>query len=300
MEERMKIKYYKFTLIIIVLSIIILSACAPKAPIIGNIQFLDTIPDPIMVGHTIRFGVEVENPDNLDLSFTWRCSTGGTFNPVIGEKSTHFTVPDSPGNHLVTLEIDVLNKRLKGFPVSRELQIPVKAPPAPFNVESEYIPSGYMGDGETYGEASVKITDAVSGGQPCLSIEYIPKSTGWAGVYWLKGASFDRIKGAKDLTGYKKITWMAKAADSRDAFVQFKVGGIDNPGLPFKDSCEAATRFIGLTTMWQKYEINLIGQDLSSVVGGFCWIAKGESHPKGLKFYLKDIYFQYEGTENDG
>jgi len=43
----------------------------------------------------------------------------------------------------------------------------------------------------------------------------------------------------------------------------------------------------------KKYEIDLEGSDLSSVIGGFCWVASKDfnSHPT-IVFYFDDIYFE--------
>jgi len=49
-----------------------------------------------------------------------------------------------------------------------------------------------------------------------------------------------------------------------------------------------------LDTQWKKYSINLAGQDLSYVSGGFCWVTNSRLNPSGAVFYLDDIRFEYE------
>ena len=41
---------------------------------------------------------------------------------------------------------------------------------------------------------------------------------------------------------------------------------------PYKDSFAATTGPVRLTTLWRRYEMNLRGQNLTSVIGAFAWI----------------------------
>jgi hypothetical protein len=71
--------------------------------------------------------------------------------------------------------------------------------------------------------------------------------------------------------------------------VEFKAGGIDAPGKPYRDSFEKSLGTVRLDTQWTRYELDLTGEDLSSVIGGFCWVATARSNPNGLTFYIDSI-----------
>ncbi|MCP4407895.1 MAG: hypothetical protein GY807_09070, partial [Gammaproteobacteria bacterium] len=47
---------------------------------------------------------------------------------------------------------------------------------------------------------------------------------------------------------------------------------------------------------WQQYTINLSGQDLSHVIGGFGWSTNQCANPAGATFYLDNIFFEYDPT----
>ena len=74
--------------------------------------------------------------------------------------------------------------------------------------------------------------------------------------------------------------------------VEFKAGGIDAPRTEHKDSFVATTSGVTLGKEWKQYTLNLASQDLTSVIGGFCWIAWGHANPDGLTFYLDDIRYE--------
>ena len=88
------------------------------------------------------------------------------------------------------------------------------------------------------------------------------------------------------------MTFWARGENGGEV-VEFKAGGIDGPSTKHKDSFVVTTGAITLGAEWRQYTLNLAGQDLSSVIGGFCWIASKNRNPDGLIFYLDDI--QYEG-----
>ena len=70
---------------------------------------------------------------------------------------------------------------------------------------------------------------------------------------------------------------------------EFKVGGIAGD---FADSGTAATGPITLAKEWKEYSIDLDGQELSSIAGGFCWTMARDNNPDGAVFYLDDIRFE--------
>lgn len=74
--------------------------------------------------------------------------------------------------------------------------------------------------------------------------------------------------------------------------VEFKAGGINSGGKKFRDSFEASQRFFVLSQEWREYEISLRGRNLSSVIGGFAWVATADANPGGLVFYLAHISYE--------
>ena len=74
--------------------------------------------------------------------------------------------------------------------------------------------------------------------------------------------------------------------------VEFKAGGIDAPGKPYRDSFEKSVGTVRLNHQWTRYELDLTNHNLSSVIGGFCWVAKAGQNPNGLTFYIDSITYE--------
>jgi hypothetical protein len=169
--------------------------------------------------------------------------------------------------------------------------------PQPFDVLSMFIPSGWMGDGEQgtiYIKFFKKYTQEYHSKPDCVKITYTPGPTGWAGIYWQNqpnnwgdkpGTNFQK-------KGYKRITFWAKGENGSE-IVEFKAGGIEASGKRYKDSFEVSTGKITLEKKWKQYTLDLEGEDLSSVIGGFCWVASNSSNPDGLTFYIDDVYYDF-------
>ncbi len=167
----------------------------------------------------------------------------------------------------------------------------------PFDVLSRFIPAGWMGDGEM-GATYIQFFDGWRKGPHsvpvCVKVTYTPGPKGWAGIYWQNKPNNWGDNPGKNLKkyGYSKITFWAKGEKSGE-IVEFKAGGINAPGKISRDSFEVSTGKIVLEKEWKHYTIDLEGEDLSSVIGGFCWVASRSSNPDGLTFYLDDIYYEF-------
>ncbi len=85
------------------------------------------------------------------------------------------------------------------------------------------------------------------------------------------------------------MTFWAKG-ETGNEIVEFKTGGIQ--GQKYEDSFVKSLGRIKLSQSWKQYDIDITDQDLSSVIGAFVWVASKDTNPKGLTFYLKDIYFE--------
>jgi hypothetical protein len=190
---------------------------------------------------------------------------------------------------------EVVIEELEEKPAARVTSAGFKA----FNVYTDkrspnnhFIPSGWMGD---YGD--IKFNDMwmenSHSGTTCVRIEYTPRRSqgaGWIGIYWQNPANnWGSKKAGFDLTGAKKLTFWAKGEKGAEVIAEFKMGGISGE---FSDSAAAGIGPAMLTQEWKKYEIDLSGQDLSHVIGGFCFSASGDDNPEGFVFYLDDIVYE--------
>jgi hypothetical protein len=167
----------------------------------------------------------------------------------------------------------------------------------PFDILSIFYPAGWMGDGET-GTRYINFHEGWKNDPhsvpTCVKITYNPGPKGWAGIYWQNkpnswgdkpGANFQKM-------GYKKLTFWARGEKGGEV-VEFKAGGINAPGKIYRDSFDVSTGRIVLEKEWKQYTIDLEDEDLSSVIGGFCWVAARSSNPEGLTFYIDDVYYDF-------
>lgn len=173
---------------------------------------------------------------------------------------------------------------------------PTLAPPATFPVytdalqNTDYVPSGYMGD-----TGDITLNDCwprdPHSGLTSIKVHYTPAgSNGWAGVYWQSpqdnwGA--DR-HGGHNLQGFHKLTFFARG-NSGGERITFFSGGITGR---YGDTAAKHAITVDLTTGWHKYTIDLAGADLHRVVGAFGWAASATDNPNGATFYLDDIQFE--------
>jgi len=184
---------------------------------------------------------------------------------------------------------------------------------APFSVYSEvfspentcspqnysFYPTGWMGDlaGCTEDPSDVldyACTESPYAGDTCIRITYSPASEGgegWAGIYWQYP-----MNNWGDYPGYNiskatKLAFWARGKNGGEK-AQFKTGGINSSGKPYSDSFgPVSTGIINLTKKWKKYTINLSEQNLSMVIGGFCWTTNQSQNPDGCTIYLDEISF---------
>jgi len=172
----------------------------------------------------------------------------------------------------------------------------------PVDVIANFVFSGFMGDGENLGDKAINLNDSCTENPHsppyCVKIIYrnLPSSIGWVGVYAqynVKGQGNWGDQPGRNLSGYNRLVFYARG-DKGGESVEFKAGGIDAPGKPYKDSFEYSIGTIKLEKEWKRYEMDLSKEDLSSVIGGFCWVATTRSNPDGLTFYLDSITYEKE------
>lgn len=160
----------------------------------------------------------------------------------------------------------------------------------PFYLDTQFIPSGWMGDGKqgtTYVSLSSVSVDFNGTGKVVTKFEYRPGPEGWAGVYWQYPDGNWGDEPGKSLIGAKEITFWARG-ENGDEIVEFKAGGIS--GKQYEDTLDVSLGKIQLSTDWQKYVINLSDQDLSNVVGAFaCNIVASDNGSQNVTIYIADL-----------
>lgn len=160
---------------------------------------------------------------------------------------------------------------------------------------NRFTPSGYMPTGECLMIDDGWVTDCQEGAS-CIKIEYdticSSKSRRWAGVYWLNPPdNWGDKKGGYNLTGAKKLVFWARGEKGGEQIAEFKIGGV---GLnrEYPDSDTASIGPVILTNQWKQYTIDLRDKDLSSISGGFAWIANVDANNQPCHFYLDDIHYE--------
>lgn len=157
--------------------------------------------------------------------------------------------------------------------------------------DNRFIPAGWMGDYSAI-RMDENCTESPKEGKNCLKFTYTGKPTqgaNWAGVYFQSQANnWGTADSGYNLTGAKKLSFWARG-DKGGEVVEFKMGGIN--GTAYSDSDGASTGLVTLSKDWKQYEIDLSKLDLSYIIGGFCWVARGEDNPEGLSIYLDDVEY---------
>ena len=164
-------------------------------------------------------------------------------------------------------------------------------------VPGKFVPSGFMPDGEGISQGTAE-TDTPHSRPHCIRLHAQLSEKPWVGIYFLlegewepKGKPFNLFEqlGAKKGDPIKCRFW---ARSKKGATVQFKVGGVTKGKIADSLTFPVATPWITLTPEWKRYEIDLTGKDLSSLVGGFVWVCDRMHNDEGdVTFDLDDIYF---------
>jgi hypothetical protein len=162
------------------------------------------------------------------------------------------------------------------------------------NIQSTFTPSGFMGDGE-FGRRYIEFFGAdhtnPHAQADSMKITYRFGSARWGGMYWQNKPDNwgDQPGNNYSGQGFSKVTFWARGEHGGE-MVEFKVGGIENPNKRYRDSVLATAGRIALTKDWKSYSIDLSSQDLSSLIGGFCWVASADyNHGNQITFFLEDL-----------
>ncbi len=198
---------------------------------------------------------------------------------------------DVEGREIINNDVEAAQQSEPAVPSSQKLFNVYTDKKAPDN---HYAPSGWIGD---FGDIS--LNDQYMGnphsGTTCIQLIYSAEETqgaGWAGLYWQNPPNnWGENMGGFDLSGYNKLVFWARGEAGGEAIEKFKVGGLKGT---YPDSLDVQMGPVVLTNEWEKYTINLAGEDLSYVSGGFCWVTPSRLNPNGAAFYLDDIRFEFE------
>lgn len=156
-------------------------------------------------------------------------------------------------------------------------------------IDSDFFPSGWMGDGEDgseYIQFTRETIDIAGKKRVAIKINYTPGPKGWAGLYWLYPENNWGKEPGRDLTGIKQITFLAKGIEGTE-IVEFKSGGVQGE---HGDTFEYTLGKKLLSNEWKEFSIDLTGRDLSNVVGPFAWIcAASDNTNNETSFYIAEI-----------
>jgi hypothetical protein len=170
----------------------------------------------------------------------------------------------------------------------------------PLTVSSVFVPSGYMGDGETAGSVTMlplKPTDPQDcGGNrspaalgTCYTVSYAPVSggLGWAGIYWQYPANnWGAMPGLDIPAGATEVTLWAKGGAGGEVLT-LVAGGIAATGMAHEDTFKADTTAT-LTTSWAQYTIMLPSM-YGPVLGGFAWSVGAPMGAGSVQFSIDSI-----------
>jgi len=165
------------------------------------------------------------------------------------------------------------------------------------DIHALFPASGWMGDGE-YERKYINFlgdsTDNPHTPPTAIKITYRFGPTRWGGLYWQNEPDNwgDKPGNNYSNSGLSRLTFWARGATGTEV-VEFKAGGIDNPKKKYRDSFRATIGRVTLSKEWRQYHIDLSGADLSSVIGGFCWVASADyNSARQVAFFLDDILLQ--------
>jgi len=141
-------------------------------------------------------------------------------------------------------------------------------------------------------------TDNPHSGETCMRISYTPSIGQWGGIYWQfpvnnwgKYPGYD-LSSSLDGNDTVKLSFWVRGKEGGEK-AEFKTGGIYDHTLDYSDSYgPISTGVIILTNQWKEHSLVLTGEDLSMVIGGFCWVTNYYQNPNGSTIYLDEIVFE--------
>ncbi len=165
------------------------------------------------------------------------------------------------------------------------------------DVQTLFTPAGWMGDGE-YGRKYIDFSganeDHPHSPPTSIKVTYTFGPARWGGVYWQNEPDNWGDQPGRNYSKQRlsRVTFWARGETGNEV-VEFKAGGIDNAKKKHRDSFSVTAGRLTLSKEWKQYEIDLSDADLSSVIGGFCWVASADyNQAKTITLFLDDICFE--------
>ena len=161
---------------------------------------------------------------------------------------------------------------------------------------NHFAPSGQMDDWSSVTFDTNWNVDCHLASPSCIKVTFNAGADNGAGLYWQQpDGNWGSVNGAGfDLRGATTLTFWAKGEAGGES-VDFFAGGIEGP---YPDSL-TQTRLgnVTLTDQWTQYSIDLAGEDLHHVIGGFGWAIDSANNPGGATFYLDNIQYHVDRRE---
>ncbi len=201
--------------------------------------------------------------------------------PTEGVYRIYVTIFDDNGAAAVAnIPIKTLGKT---EPVQLALPLAVYADNAP----QPWFSSGWMGNTDKI-KMDFESENNPKTGEHALEVTF-SGFDGWAGVAWQHPLNdWGQQPGGFNLTGATKLTFWARGKKGNEK-VTFGIG-ILGDDVPFNDSVIKDMGEVKLSDKWNKYSIDLNGEDLSRVKTPFFWRLGSPGFP--VTFYLDDIKFE--------
>jgi hypothetical protein len=154
-----------------------------------------------------------------------------------------------------------------------------------------YYPGGRMGDVDDISVVTLGEHGDLPGGA-ALRVDYRPQRSGglgWAGIYFqYPNGDWGQFPG-RNLSGATRLTFWA--CTDHETSVEFFAGGIRDPH-PHTDSLpKVSTGTVTVNSVWHRYELDLAGHDLSSVIVGFGLATSRGPDGEPRSIWLDDIAF---------
>jgi hypothetical protein len=144
-----------------------------------------------------------------------------------------------------------------------------------------------------------KFTDDCYQGKTCIKVAggQLNENPYWRGIYWLPAGGFEgpgidvyKLLDVKPGSPIYLTFWVK--GETGEEQVQFKVGGVADGNDSIEFPLE--TDYLTLGTEWTKHKIDLSEEDLSRVVGGFCWVTNRDQNigKEVVRFFLDEIRYE--------
>ena len=168
--------------------------------------------------------------------------------------------------------------------------------------ENHFAPSGWMGDIDAiHFNDCARLTEDWN--DRVIEIQYSPSAkdqNGWAGIYWQEPENnWGTSPSGYALSSFSQLRFLAKS-DKMGTQAKFFVGGVytgtypsslEKPIYPLEAN---ENGFVGLSTQWQEYHIDLHDANLSNIIDGFGWLSEREAISNPVTIYLDEIVYEQQ------